>query len=89
MIPVIIFITLTCSVKRFEHHKEAKTSSKVSTKVQFPLQFNMLPYTSRARSQDTRENFELVRSCTYDLLSVVVHVGSINTGEFTSQGDYV
>lgn len=89
MIPVIIFNTLTYSIKRFEHHKEAKTSSKVSTKVQFPLQFNMLPYTSRARSQDTRENFELIRSCTYDLLSVVVHVGSINTGEFTSQGDCV
>lgn len=41
----------------------------------------MLPYTSRARSQDTRENFELARSCTYDLLSVVVHLGSMNTGK--------
>jgi hypothetical protein len=68
------------SIKRFEHHKEAKTSSKLGTKVQFPLQINMLPYTNRARSQDTRGNFELVRSCTYDLLSVVVHLGSMNTG---------
>ncbi len=67
-------------MKRFEHHKEAKTSSKLGTKVQFPLQINMLPYTNRARSQDTRGNFELARSCTYDLLSVVVHLGSMNTG---------
>lgn len=41
----------------------------------------MLPYTSRARSQDTRENFELARSCAYDLLSVVVHLGSMNSGK--------
>jgi ubiquitin carboxyl-terminal hydrolase 22/27/51 len=68
-------------IKRFEHLKEAQTSSKIATKVQFPLQFNMLPYTTRARCQDTRENFELARSCTYDLLSVVVHFGTINTGK--------
>lgn len=41
----------------------------------------MLPYTNRARSQDTRQNFELARSCTYDLQSVVVHVGNLETGE--------
>lgn len=41
----------------------------------------MLPYTYQARSQDTRENFALARSCTYDLQSVVVHVGQIDTGK--------
>jgi hypothetical protein len=52
--------------------------------VQFPLQLNMLPYTNRARGQDVRENYELARSCTYDLLSVVVHVGEIDTGHYVS-----
>lgn len=41
----------------------------------------MLPYTNRARGQDTKNNFELARSCTYDLQSVVVHVGNLETGE--------
>lgn len=44
----------------------------------------MLPYTSRARSQDTRESYELARSCTYELLSVVVHVGEMDTGHYVS-----
>lgn len=44
----------------------------------------MLPYTSRARTQDVKENYELARSCTYDLLSVVVHVGEMDTGHYVS-----
>jgi hypothetical protein len=44
----------------------------------------MLPYTNRARSTDTKNNFELARSCTYDLQSVVVHVGNLETGKFFS-----
>lgn len=63
---------------------------KISVKVQFPLQINMLPYTSRARNMGgdgeveigITDHFELARSCTYDLVSVVVHVGTIDTGEF-------
>ena len=41
----------------------------------------MLPYTNRARGVDTKNNLELARSCTYDLQSVVVHVGNLETGE--------
>jgi hypothetical protein len=67
-------------MKRFEHRKDLQTSAKIHLKVQFPLQINMLPYTNRARTQDVRENFELARSCAYDLLSVVVHVGKLNSG---------
>lgn len=44
----------------------------------------MLPYTNRARSRGSREDMELERSCTYDLLSVVVHVGEIETGHYVS-----
>jgi len=75
---------LCIQFKRFEHNKEIGTTSKIGLKVQFPLQINMLPYTNRARCQDTRENFELARSCTYDLLSVVIHVGSLDTGHYIS-----
>jgi ubiquitin carboxyl-terminal hydrolase 22/27/51 len=66
--------------QRFAINEETKIASKISANVRFPLQIDMLPYTNRARSQEARENFELTRSCTYDLLSVVVHLGSINTG---------
>lgn len=81
ILPVLIF------TKRFEHHRDLNTSSKIRVKVQFPLQINMLPYTSRGRLLDDREigkNRELTRSCTYDLLSVVVHDGSMNTGHYIS-----
>jgi ubiquitin carboxyl-terminal hydrolase 22/27/51 len=44
----------------------------------------MLPYTNRARGLDLKDNCELARSCTYDLLSVVVHVGEIDTGHYVS-----
>lgn len=44
----------------------------------------MLPYTNRVRSRDNRESMELQRSCIYDLLSVVVHVGEIETGHYVS-----
>jgi ubiquitin carboxyl-terminal hydrolase 22/27/51 len=56
-------------------------ASKIETKVSFPLKLEMFPYTNRARGQDTKQNFELAKSCTYDLQSVVVHVGKIETGE--------
>lgn len=52
--------------------------------VRFPLQLNMLPYTHRGGTRDSRENMELERSCMYDLLSVVVHVGEIETGHYVS-----
>ena len=45
------------------------------------MKLEMLPYTNRAKTHDTNENFELARSCMYDLQSVVVHVGSMDTGK--------
>lgn len=44
----------------------------------------MTPYTSRGRSAAGQEGQELARSCTYDLLCVVVHVGEIDTGHYVS-----
>lgn len=31
-----------------------------------------------------KQNIDLAKSCTYDLQSVVVHVGKIETGHYTS-----
>lgn len=44
----------------------------------------MLPYTNHARTHDVSSEYELARSCTYDLLCVVVHVGEIDTGHYVS-----
>lgn len=78
--------TLSIQLKRFEFKQGGRdrAASKIDTPVQFPLTLNMTPYTSRGRSADARESQELSRSCTYDLLSVVVHVGEIDTGHYVS-----
>lgn len=72
-------------MKRFEYRqgRHDRAASKIDNPVRFPLQLNMLPYTHRVR-RENRESLELERSCTYDLLSVVVHVGEIETGHYTS-----
>ncbi|KAH6886486.1 hypothetical protein B0T10DRAFT_81926 [Thelonectria olida] len=77
---------LSIQLKRFEYKqgRHDRAASKIETTVGFPLSLNMLPYTHRQRSRDNRENMELERSCTYDLLSVVVHVGEIETGHYVS-----
>ena len=71
-----------CRWQRFEFKQGARdrVASKIDTKVQFPLTLNMLPYTTRGRSPEARDNPEMSRSCMYDLLSVVEHVGEIDTG---------
>jgi ubiquitin carboxyl-terminal hydrolase 22/27/51 len=50
-------------------------SEKVDTKVSFPLAINMLPYITRPWSQE-KSDFN------YDLLSVVVHLGDIDSGYY-------
>lgn len=73
-------------IQRFEFRNGTrdKSAAKIDTQVQFPLSLSMLPYTNRARSADAKEQYELSRSCTYDLMSVVVHVGEIDTGHYIS-----
>lgn len=77
---------LSIQLKRFEFKqgRHDRAASKIDTQVHFPLQLNMLPYTDLSRTQDTKGNHELARSCTYDLMSVVVHVGEIETGHYLS-----
>lgn len=79
------YVAANKCLKRFEYKQgRHDKAAKIETQVQFPLQLNMLPYTNRARGQDTKDNYELARSCTYDLLSVIVHVGEIDTGHYVS-----
>lgn len=74
------------TVQRFEFRNGSrdKSAAKIDTQVQFPLSLSMLPYTNRARDASDREAYELSRSLTYDLMSVVVHVGEIDTGHYIS-----
>lgn len=80
-------LTWTYSLQRFEfkHSGHDTAPSKIETPVQFPLEMNMLPYTSKGRDLGVYEDQlhrypELSRAHEYDLVSVVVHVGSIDTG---------
>ncbi|KAI9150164.1 Ubiquitin carboxyl-terminal hydrolase [Paramyrothecium foliicola] len=77
---------LSIQLKRFEFKqgRHDRAAAKIDNVVNFPLQLNMLPYTSKSRGRDSKENAELERSCTYDLLSVVVHVGELDTGHYVS-----
>lgn len=76
---------LSVQLKRFEYKQgRNERAAKIDTPVSFPLELNMLPYTNRARGQDIKESYELARTCTYDLFSVVVHVGEIDTGHYVA-----
>jgi len=58
------------------------SASKIDTKVSFPLKLEMYEYTDRVREEHDKQTLELKRSCMYDLQSVVVHVGNLETGKF-------
>lgn len=79
---------LCIHLKRFEHAKAA--SSKIETNVKFPLQLDMWPYTTRAKSAAAAEskkgpvNAESAPSCVYELSSVVVHKGKLDSGHYIS-----
>ncbi|KAM7221523.1 ubiquitin carboxyl-terminal hydrolase [Rhypophila decipiens] len=76
---------VSIQLKRFEFKQgRNERAAKIDTPVHFPLQLNMLPYTNRGREAGAKDNFELARSCTFDLMSVVEHVGEIDTGHYVS-----
>lgn len=82
-----------CPVQRYEHNKS--NPQKLDTKLLFPLQLDMCPYTTRAH-RNRRKGFDtkdLLSPSTgspfssrspgwYDLSSVVVHVGKIDAGHY-------
>ncbi|KAI1940335.1 hypothetical protein LOZ12_004568 [Ophidiomyces ophidiicola] len=66
-------LIMCMQLKRFERHRSV--SEKVDAKVAFPLCINMAPYTTRSSSKSTSKY-------NYDLLSVVVHIGDIDSGHY-------
>ncbi|PVH97694.1 cysteine proteinase [Periconia macrospinosa] len=87
--------TLSIHLKRFEHSKS--TSSKIDTKVAFPLTIDLYPYTteyrstqgksSKASSAPTPSNHNInspLNSLIYELSAVIVHKGKIDSGHYVS-----
>jgi ubiquitin carboxyl-terminal hydrolase 22/27/51 len=63
---------LSIQVKRFQHHHYGQ-STKVETKVSFPLFLDMSKYTVDGPG----------RPLTYELFGVICHQGTLNTGHYT------
>ncbi|KAL1898657.1 hypothetical protein Cpir12675_001861 [Ceratocystis pirilliformis] len=75
--------TLTIQLKRFEFKQGRNDRAlKIDTPVDFPLELNMLPYTTLGRSSEARSNRQYNRACTYDLMTVIVHIGDLETGHY-------
>ncbi|KAL7270761.1 hypothetical protein RUND412_006511 [Rhizina undulata] len=79
---------LCIQLKRFEHSATGKDPTKVDTKIRFPIKLDMTPFTTRSKrkSKAGRQLGEkrARRSYIYDLLSVVVHKGQINSGHYVN-----
>ncbi|KAG0128448.1 hypothetical protein HOY82DRAFT_621803 [Tuber indicum] len=79
---------LCIQLKRFEHG--STKSSKIDTKIRFPMQLDMTPYTTRAKRKakdgstdcGPKSSLKGHGPYLYDLLSVVVHTGQINSGHY-------
>ncbi|SZF03945.1 unnamed protein product [Blumeria hordei] len=69
---------------QFKRFKQTSNGAlKLSTNVSFPLKLEMLPYTNRSQEKASR-NSPLALGCTYELQSVVVHVGELKKGHYVS-----
>jgi ubiquitin carboxyl-terminal hydrolase 22/27/51 len=78
-------LTLLSPKQRFEH--TLTVSEKVEGRIDFPLNLNMLPYTTKAKQR--RAKMDQSRY-TYDLASAVVHRGKLDAGHYYAycrQGD--
>ncbi|KAI5855442.1 hypothetical protein BZA05DRAFT_443093 [Tricharina praecox] len=73
---------LCIQLKRFEHSANG-VSSKIDADIRYPLELDMTPYTTRAKRKSGQESRSF-KPYVYDLLSVVVHKGEINSGHYIS-----
>lgn len=82
-------------MQRFEH--TASGSFKLETNITFPLQLDIAPFTTKAKRKPSLVTANgdsgptavagtglSTKNCVYDLLSVVVHKGEINSGHYVS-----
>ncbi|KAF2470362.1 ubiquitin carboxyl-terminal hydrolase-like protein 22 [Lindgomyces ingoldianus] len=85
---------LPIHLKRFEHMKS--TSSKIETKVKFPMKLDLYPYTTQYKASQTKAakmsgqsntNYNIntpAHSIPYELSSVIVHKGKMDSGHYVS-----
>lgn len=78
------------TLQRFETSKS--TSTKLETKIAFPMSLDLYPYTTRGRasSKDSTNGAKDPKgllptpTCMYELASVIVHKGKIDSGHYVS-----
>ncbi|KAF2835971.1 ubiquitin carboxyl-terminal hydrolase 2 [Patellaria atrata CBS 101060] len=75
---------LSIHLKRFEH---AKTATKLNTKLSFPIHLDMHPYTTavlapKQVAKDRAIPSPHPPSTTYELSSVIVHKGNLDSGHY-------
>lgn len=85
---------LPIHLKRFETSKS--TSTKLETKIAFPLSLDLYPYTTRGRASSPKDatangtaskdakGLLPIPTCMYELASVIVHKGKIDSGHYVS-----
>ncbi|EEY66920.1 ubiquitin-specific protease, putative [Phytophthora infestans T30-4] len=71
--------TLVCHLKRFEFDYDTMEKMKINDYLEFPMEIDMFPYTSDAGA-DSGDG----KSIMYDLVGVVVHSGTSDTGHYYS-----
>lgn len=75
--------TLVCHLKRFEFDYSTMEKMKINDYLEFPSEIDMYPYTSEGLAE-AADKSEDDRSIMYDLVGVVVHSGTADTGHYYS-----
>ncbi|KAL4128968.1 hypothetical protein PRIC2_004980 [Phytophthora ramorum] len=78
--------TLVCHLKRFEFDYDTMEKVKINGFLEFPMELDMLPYTSDAlaATDSTTPQGQCEQAIMYDLVGVVVHSGTSDTGHYYS-----
>ncbi|ETK97400.1 hypothetical protein L915_00040 [Phytophthora nicotianae] len=75
--------TLVCHLKRFEFDYDTMEKMKINDFMEFPMEIDMFPYTSEALAA-TDSGTTTGKFIMYDLVGVVVHSGTSDTGHYYS-----
>ncbi|OWZ19038.1 Ubiquitin-specific protease [Phytophthora megakarya] len=75
--------TLVCHLKRFEFDYDTMEKMKINDFLEFPMEIDMFPYTSEALAAANNAG-KTDKSILYDLVGVVVHSGTSDTGHYYS-----
>ncbi|GMF57601.1 unnamed protein product [Phytophthora fragariaefolia] len=82
--------TLVCHLKRFEFDYDTMEKVKINDYLEFPSELDMFPYTSEALAAtdganvNDRTDGNNNKTLMYDLVGVVVHSGTSDTGHYYS-----